>query len=73
MLVHVAVLHAIGEDNEGNTAVIARSKEALVQKVLAFANECYDDGSGDGAIAFEVEGDLYDTYEISWETHELDD
>lgn len=73
MLVHTAAVHAIGEDNEGNVALVARTREALVAKVVAWANACYDYWSGDGAITFETEADLYDTYAISWGTDELED
>ena len=50
MLFYVAVLHAIGEDNEppplfvaGAASLVAKTREELDAKVLAFANEWFDD------------------------------
>lgn len=76
MLVHTAAVHAIGEDNEGNVALVARTREALVAKVLAFANEAYGDDPSDPEDArtpFVHENDLYDAYDVSWGTDELED
>ncbi len=43
MQFYVAVLHAIGEDNDSNTSLVAKTREELDAKVLAFANGWFDD------------------------------
>lgn len=39
MQIFVAVVHAIGEDNEGNCSIVARSREELDKKLLEFFND----------------------------------
>lgn len=39
MKIFVAVVHAIGEDNEGNTSLVAKTREELDTKLLAFFND----------------------------------
>ena len=43
MQIFVAVVHAIGEDNEGNTSIVAKTREELDTKLLAFFNTGWDD------------------------------
>lgn len=39
MRIFVAVVHAIGEDNEGNVSLVAKTREELDAKLLAFYQE----------------------------------
>lgn len=43
MRILVAVVHAIGEDNEGNTSVVATTNEELDAKLLALFREWTDE------------------------------
>lgn len=76
MRIFVAVLHAIGEDNESNHAELARSQAELEAKVLAYCNAAYGDDPTDPPDArtpFHTLADLFDTYDVQWEEYDLDD
>jgi hypothetical protein len=67
MRIFVAVVHAIGEDNEGNTSVVGHTREEVEQKLLDFCNEWSDDPD---APKFETLDDLRDV--VAWNVDEHD-
>lgn len=72
MLVQTVVLHAIGEDNEGNVALVARTTEALRAKVLAWHNDCFD-GEPDQQFATYEDLVASETYAMAFGEDLLDD
>jgi hypothetical protein len=68
MRIFVAVVHAIGEDNEGNTSVVGHTQEEVEQKLLDYVRSWYD-GDPD-APKFETLDDLRDI--VAWTVDEHD-
>ena len=62
----VAVVHAIGEDNEGNMSVVARTREALDKKLL----EAFNDWNGEERSAL---SEYEDEYHWNVDEHTLED
>ncbi len=49
MKIFVAVVHCLGEDNEGNSSIVAKTREELDAKLLDFFNQPFyaDEGEED--------------------------
>ena len=70
MRVFTAAVHYVGEDNEGNFALVARTQERLEAKLLVWFND-YQAEIGDAPMA--TLEDAYDTWHWAFGTTDLED
>ena len=70
--VYTATVHAIGEDNESNFCLVARTREALERKLEEALS--FEDENPEWSVVVSLQDeDFYNNYSVQWDEQELED